>query len=121
MSWQWFDWAGRMSSKRSVRLDLSSGDTLCGDRVLPGDSDWVGRCVDLAKACKQMAVPRSQRHLVVLCHHDPSGIPLYYISESLPFGAEGSVYGFVRVSRAISFLINEAFQHVAAGSIDRAG
>ena len=100
--------AGRMSSKRSVRLDLSSGDTLCGDRVLPGDSEWVGRCVDLAKAYKQMAVPRSQRHLVVLCHHDPSGIPLYYVSESLPFGAEGSVYGFVRVSRAISFLINEA-------------
>ena len=100
--------AGRMASRRSVRLDLSSGETLCGDRVLPGDSDWVGRCVDLAKAYKQMAVPRSQRHLVVLCHHDPSGIPLYYISESLPFGAEGSVYGFVRVSRAISFLINEA-------------
>ncbi|CAE7237649.1 unnamed protein product [Symbiodinium sp. CCMP2456] len=72
---------GRMACKRYVRLDLSSGETLCGDRVL---------------------------HLVVLCHHDEGGKPLYYISESLPFGADGSVYGFVRVSRAISFLINEA-------------
>ncbi|CAE7769181.1 kptA, partial [Symbiodinium sp. KB8] len=81
---------------------------LCGDRVLPPGSEWLGRCVDLAKAYKQMAVPRDQRHLVVLCHHDEDGSPLYYISESLPFGAEGSVYGFVRTSRALSFLINEA-------------
>ena len=53
-------------------------------------------------------MPRAQRHLVVLCHHDDQGRPVYYISESLPFGAEGSVYGFVRLSRALSFLINEA-------------
>ncbi|CAE7229947.1 unnamed protein product, partial [Symbiodinium microadriaticum] len=81
-----------------------------GDRVLPPGSEWLGRCVDLAKANKQMAVPRDQRHLVVLCHHDEDGSPLYYISESLPFGAEGSVYGFVRTSRALSFLINEAIR-----------
>ena len=100
--------AGRMSCKHSVRMDLASGEVLCGDRVLPPGSEWLGRCVDLAKAYKQMAVPRSQRHLVALCHHDEGGSPLYYISESLPFGAEGSVYGFVRTSRALSFLINEA-------------
>ena len=100
--------AGRMSCKHSVRMDLSSGEVLCGDRVLPAGSEWLGRCVDLAKAYKQMAVPRAQRHLVVLCHHDEDGSPLYHISESLPFGAEGSVYGFVRTSRALSFLINEA-------------
>ncbi|CAE7283062.1 unnamed protein product, partial [Symbiodinium sp. KB8] len=100
--------AGRMSCKHSIRMDLSTGEVLCGDRVLPPGSEWLGRCVDLAKAYKQMAVPRAQPHLVVLCHHDEDGAPLYYISESLPFGAEGSVYGFVRTSRALSFLINEA-------------
>ncbi|CAE7239607.1 unnamed protein product [Symbiodinium sp. CCMP2592] len=100
--------AGKMSGRHKIRMDLSTGDVLCGDRVLPSGSEWLGRCVDLAKAYKQMAVPRSQRHLVVLCHHDEQGLPLYYISESLPFGAEGSVYGFVRMSRALSFLMNEA-------------
>ncbi|CAE7725753.1 unnamed protein product, partial [Symbiodinium sp. CCMP2592] len=62
--------AGKMSGRHKVRMDLSTGDVLCGDRVLPSGSEWLGRCVDLAKAYKQMAVPRSQRHLVVLCHHD---------------------------------------------------
>ena len=100
--------AGKMSGRHSVRMDLSTGEVLCGNRALPGGSEWLGRCVDLAKAYKQLAVPRAQRHLVVLCHHDDQGRPVYYISESLPFGAEGSVYGFVRLSRALSFLINEA-------------
>ena len=97
-----------MSGRHSVRMDLSTGEVLCGNRALPGGSEWLGRCVDLAKAYKQLAVPRAQRHLVVLCHHNDQGQPVYYISESLPFGAEGSVYGFVRLSRALSFLINEA-------------
>ena len=97
-----------MSGRHSVRMDLSTGEVLCGSRALPGGTEWLGRCVDLAKAYKQMAVPRAQRHLVVLCHHNDRGLPVYYISESLPFGAEGSVYGFVRLSRALSFLINEA-------------
>ena len=100
--------AGKMSGRHSVRMDLSTGEVLCGSRALPGGTEWLGRCVDLAKAYKQMAVPRAQRHLVVLCHHNDRGLPVYYISESLPFGAEGSVYGFVRLSRALSFLINEA-------------
>ena len=100
--------AGKMSGRHSVRMDLSTGEVLCGNRALPGGSEWLGRCVDLAKAYKQLAVPRAQRHLVVLCHHNDQGQPVYYISESLPFGAEGSVYGFVRLSRALSFLINEA-------------
>ena len=70
----------------SVVPSWSPSPSPLGNKASAGGTEWLGRCVDLAKAYKQMAVPRAQRHLVVLCHHNDRGLPVYYISESLPFG-----------------------------------
>ena len=96
--------AGRMSSKSSVSVTLSSGRVLTGKRAVPKPS-WKGRTLDLRKAYKQMAVSSDDRHLMVLTHLGPSG-RVFYISDALPFGARGSVYSFLRTSRALSFLMN---------------
>ena len=96
--------AGRMSSKSVVSVTLSSGRVLTGKRAVPKPS-WKGRTLDLRKAYKQMAVSSDDRHLMVLTHLGPSG-PVFYISDVLPFGARGSVYSFLRTSRALSFLMN---------------
>ena len=47
----------------------------------------------------------SDRHLMVLTHEGPNG-RVFYISDALPFGARGSVFSFLRTSRALSFLMN---------------
>ena len=39
-----------------------------------------------------------------MVHHYDTGKPVYFISNSLPFGASSSVFGFNRVSRALWFL-----------------
>ena len=63
--------AGRMSSKSSVSVTLSSGRVLTGKRAVPKPS-WKGRTLDLRKAYKQMAVSSDDRHLMVLTHLGPS-------------------------------------------------
>ena len=52
-----------------------------------------------------MAVSSEDRRLMVLTHLGPSG-RVFYMSDALPFGARGSVYSFLRTSRALSFLMN---------------
>ena len=42
---------------------------------------------------------------MVLTHEGPQG-RVFYISDALPFGARGSVFSFLRTSRALSFLMN---------------
>ena len=96
--------AGRMSSKPVVSVTLSSGRVLTGKRAVPKPS-WKGRTLDLRKAYKQMAVSSDDRRLMVLTHLGPSG-RVFYISDALLFGARGSVYSFLRTSRALSFLMN---------------
>ena len=96
--------AGRLSAKQMVSVTLSSGETLAGKRAMSSPS-WMGRTLDLRKAYKQMAVAECDRHLMVLTHEGPQG-RLFYISDALPFGARGSVFSFLRTSRALSFLMN---------------
>ena len=96
--------AGRVSSKLLVSVALSTGEILTGKAAIANPS-WLGRTLDLRKAYKQMAVAASDRHLMVLTHEGPNG-RLFYISDALPFGARGSVFSFLRTSRALSFLMN---------------
>ena len=71
---------------------------------LPLES-WLGKTFDLSKAYKQLAVlPEHRKYAVV-------GFPVdgkwrFYKSVSLPFGCAGSVYGFVRVSQALWFVMS---------------
>ena len=73
-------------------------------RDLPLES-WLGKTFDLSKAYKQLAVlPEHRKYAVV-------GFPVngnwrFYKSVSLHFGCTGSVYGFVRVSQALWFIMS---------------
>ena len=64
--------------------------------------EWRGRCIDLSKAYKQVPVSQSSRPFAVLMvHHHETGRPVYFLSNSLPFGASASVFGFNRISRTL--------------------
>jgi hypothetical protein len=57
--------------------------------------EWRGRCVDLSKAYKQIPVSSESRPFAVLIvHHYSTGFPVYFVSNSLPFGASSGVFGF---------------------------
>lgn len=85
-----------------VETHLSNGDVLTGN-VHPAlrDGQWHARSLDLAKAYKQLAVHPNSRHLAVVGYQLPDRTWKYYVSNSLPFGASASVFGFLRVSRAL--------------------
>ena len=68
---------------------------------------WLGKCLDLSKAYKQMAIHTSHRHLAVIFYHDHRGAPKFYVANSLMFGASAAVYSFNRVSRSLWFLLNK--------------
>lgn len=72
-----------------------------------GSGKWKGKCLDLSKAYKQMAVRPDHRDLTVLFFHDASGNPKYFIANSLIFGSTAAVYAFNRVSRSLWFLFNK--------------
>ena len=93
-----------MFSKPLVSVALGTGEILTRKAAVASPS-WQDRTLDLRKAYKQMAVAASDRHLMVLTHESPNG-RLFYISDALPFGARGSVFSFLRTSRALSFLMN---------------
>ena len=58
--------------------------------------------MDLSKAYKQIPVsPESRPFAVLMVHHHSTGLPVYFVSNSLPFGASSSVFGFNRVSRSL--------------------
>ena len=70
-----------------------------------GEEAWHGRCVDLSKAYKQVPVSvQSRLFAVLLVHHPETGMPQYFISRSLPFGASASDFAFNRISRSIHHL-----------------
>eukprot|EP00435_Cladocopium_sp_Y103_P065339 s704_g27.t1 len=68
---------------------------------------WMGKCLDLSKAYKQMGVHPSHRHLAVIVYHDCNGCPKYFVASSLMFGSCAAVYSFNRVSRSLWYLLNK--------------
>eukprot|EP00435_Cladocopium_sp_Y103_P033666 s1851_g8.t1 len=83
---------------------------------LPHDQ-WMGKTFDLSKAYKQLAIhPSHQKHAIV-------GFPVagewkFYKSLSLPFGCTGSVYGFVRISQALWYIITRLLHAVTSHYFD---
>lgn len=79
--------------------------------------DWMGKTFDLSKAYKQLAVhPDHHQHAVV--GFSVKGVWRFYRSLSLPFGSTGSVYGFVRISQAICFVITKLLSCVCSHYFD---
>lgn len=83
-----------------VALQLASW--VSNGRQTFGDGTWKGKCLDLSKAYKQWACFRND--LAVIYVRGPDNKPLYYVSNSLMFGATASVYAFNRTSRSLWFL-----------------
>ena len=94
-------------------IDYIAGLALCiAERIASGQAGaaagpWLGKCLDLSKAYKQMAICPEHCHLAVIFYHDLEGRPKYYVANSLMFGASFAVYSFNRVSRSLWFLFNK--------------
>ena len=79
--------------------------------------DLKGKTFDLSKAYKQLAVrPDHHKHAIV-------GFPIdgkwrFYRSISLPFGCARSVYGFVRISQALWYVITRLLHCVCSHYFD---
>ncbi|CAE7834919.1 unnamed protein product [Symbiodinium sp. CCMP2592] len=106
------------ASTSTMRLELEDADYLSAmapevarrilaDPSKPGAVPWVARCLDLTKAYKQMCVSERDLQVSVVFFLDEQGKPRYYVSHSLLFGCTSSVFAFNRVSKAISFLLNQ--------------
>ena len=87
-------------------LALRVAEAVAGGRQRHGSGAWKGKCLDLSKAYKQMAIRPDHRHLAVLFFHGRDGSPKFYVANSLMFGATAAVYSFNRVSRSLWFLFN---------------
>ena len=85
-------------------LALRVAEAVAGGRQRHGSGAWKGKCLDLSKAYKQMAIRPDHRYLAVLFFHGRDGSPKFYVANSLMFGATAAVYSFNRVSRSLWFL-----------------
>ena len=90
-----------------VALTLTDGTVLRGklSRAARNRDKIVGRCFDLSKAYKQVAVSSSSLKHAVLGARNSSGRWHFYTSQSLPFGSTSSVYGFNKLAKALQFLL----------------
>ena len=71
-----------------------------------GAEPWWGKCLDLSKTYKQMAIQPSNRYLAVIFFHDQDGAPKYFGANSMMSGSAAAVYSFNRVSRSLWYLLN---------------
>ncbi|CAE7035336.1 gpt [Symbiodinium sp. CCMP2592] len=96
-----------VNEKGVVSVLLRSGERL-QKRISPDfgrDCTWVGRCLDLEKAYKQVPLSAESLRFAVLLVRDPlTNAHNFFISNSLPFGACAAVYSFNRISRSLLHL-----------------
>ena len=103
-----------------VSLPLSDGTVLKGklSRAAMSGEAILGRCFDLSKAYKQLAVSTASLRYSVLGARNSNGRWFYYIGQSLPFGSTASVYSFNKMARALQFLLWEDFGVVTTNFYD---
>ena len=87
-------------------LALRIAEAVSENRQKHGSGRWLGKCLDLSKAYKQMGIDPEQRHLAVIFFTKADGQPVFYVANALMFGATAAVYAFNRVSRSLWFLLN---------------
>eukprot|EP00435_Cladocopium_sp_Y103_P010287 s5853_g2.t1 len=87
-------------------LALRIAESVAAGQQKFGSGKWLGKCLDLSKAYKQMGIAPAHRHLSVIFFHGHDGQPRFYVANSLMFGATAAVYSFNRVSRSLWFLLN---------------
>ncbi|CAE6911825.1 gpt [Symbiodinium sp. CCMP2592] len=96
-----------VDEKGVVAVLLRSGEQLRG-KLSPDfgrGCAWVGRCIDLEKAYKQVPLALQSLRLAVLLVCEPlTNAFRFFVSNSLPFGACAAVYSFNRISRSLHHL-----------------
>ena len=103
-----------------VSVKLSNGTVLEGtlSRSVRSGESLVGRCFDLSKAYKQIAVSKSSLQHAVLGARNAEGKWHLYTSQSLPFGSIASVYAFNKSARALQHLLLEDFHITTTNYFD---
>ena len=56
-----------------------------------GSGEWLGKCLDISKAYKQMGVAPEHRHLAVIFFFNRAGSPQFLVANSLMFGATAEI------------------------------
>jgi hypothetical protein len=70
-----------------------------------GDSEWLGKTIDLSSAYRQLGVSPHSRWVSYIAVYDPSSkTPKIFSMRALPFGASRSVYSFLRVAHSLWWL-----------------
>ena len=98
---RFFMWV--VNNNEEVVVPLTDGTVLRGPwhSTTKDRPPLLGRCVDLSKAYRQVAIAGdSLRHGVLGYQTEREGWK-YYTTRSLPFGASASVFAFNKVSRAL--------------------
>ena len=100
-----------LSGRDQVIVPLSDGKVLVGawHPTMSAGPSWVGRCIDLSKAYKQVAIHKQSLRHGVLGFNTQKGGWQMYTTCSLPFGASASVYSFNKISRGIWHLLVHKF------------
>eukprot|EP00435_Cladocopium_sp_Y103_P003804 s6056_g1.t1 len=94
-----------------VVIHLSTGEVLQGPwhDSMSCRPEWLGRCIDLSKAYKQVPIHKtSLQHGVLGFCTKAEGWKLFTIC-SLPFGASAAVFAFNKISRGIWHLLVHKF------------
>ena len=102
---RFFMWVA--GNKEGVVVPLSDGTVLRGmwHASMTGEPALLGRCVDLSKAYRQVAIAEESLRHGVLGYQTSQHGWRYYTTQSLPFGASASVFAFNKISRAIWHLL----------------
>ena len=97
-----------------VVVRLSSGEILEGEwnPVMLSKPDWLGRCVDLSKAYKQVPIHKDSLKHGVLGFNTPSDGWQLFTTSSLPFGASSAVFPFNKISRSLWHVLVHKFGFV---------
>ena len=96
---RFFMWV--VGNKEGVVVPLSDGTVLRGmwHASMTGEPALLGRCVDLSKAYRQVAIAEESLRHGVLGYQTSQHGWRYYTTQSLPFGASASVFAFNTISR----------------------
>ena len=94
-----------------VVVHLSSGEVLEGEwnPAMLSKPNWLGRCVDLSKAYKQVPIHKDSLKHGVLGFNTPSEGWQLFTTSSLPFGASSAVFSFNKISRSLWHVLVHKF------------
>ncbi len=109
-----------MANKSEVTVTLSDGRVLRG-RWRSSFNDkpaLLGRCVDLSKADKQVAIDSGSLMHGVLGYKVKDGEWKLFMTHSLPFGASAPVFAFNKIARALWHILTHKFGILASVFFD---